>query len=94
MKICFFSFKIRFCTDSDERIGSLDELRNDEFFSGIDWEHIRDRPAAYQPIVKAIDDTSNFDDFPDVNLKIRKLNDIDYFSRKTNLSLSICSITK
>lgn len=40
---------------------------------GVDWDHIRDRPAAYQPRVKSIDDTSNFDDFPDVDLKLRML---------------------
>merc|ERR1712242_641430 len=36
----------------------------------IDWEHIRERPAAIPVEVKSIDDTSNFDDFPDVDLKI------------------------
>ncbi len=64
------SFSIRFCTDSDRRLGSLDDIRNHRFFLGVDWDHIRDRPAAYQPRIKAIDDTSNFDDFPDVDLKI------------------------
>jgi len=28
----------------------------------------RDRPAAYTPDVKSITDTSNFDEFPDVDL--------------------------
>ena len=32
----------------------------------------RDRPAAIPIEVKSIDDTSNFDDFPDVDLKWRK----------------------
>ena len=36
----------------------------------VDWEHIRERPAAIPVQVKSIDDTSNFDDFPDVDLKI------------------------
>ena len=40
----------------------------------MDWDHIRDRPAAYQPRVKSIDDTSNFDEFPDVELKLRMYN--------------------
>jgi serine/threonine kinase 38 len=52
-------------------LGSLDVIRNHSFFLGVDWDHIRDRPAAYQPRIKAIDDTSNFDDFPDVDLKLR-----------------------
>lgn len=30
----------------------------------------RDRPAAYTPDVKSITDTSNFDEFPEVDLKI------------------------
>jgi serine/threonine kinase 38 len=62
----------RFCTDPERRLGSLDEIRNDPFFLGVDWDHIRDRPAAYQPRVRSIDDTSNFDEFPDVDLKLRK----------------------
>ena len=62
---------IRFCTDSDRRLGSLEEIRKHSFFLGVDWDHIRDRPAAYQPRVKSIDDTSNFDDFPDVDLRLR-----------------------
>ncbi len=49
----------------------MDDIRNHPFFIGVDWDHIRDRPAAYQPRVKSIDDTSNFDDFPDVDLKLR-----------------------
>ncbi|CAF2526752.1 unnamed protein product [Rotaria sp. Silwood2] len=61
---------LKFCTDADRRLGSLDDIRNHPFFLGVDWDHIRDRPAAYQPRVKSIDDTSNFDDFPDVDLKL------------------------
>ena len=34
---------------------------------------ISERPAAIPVEVKSIDDTSNFDDFPDVELKIRKI---------------------
>lgn len=64
----------RFCSDSDRRINDLEEIRVHPFFLGVDWDHIRDRPAAYQPRVKSIDDTSNFDEFPDVDLKLRSLN--------------------
>ena len=32
----------------------------------------RDRPAAIPVDVKSIDDTSNFDEFPDVDLHLRK----------------------
>jgi serine/threonine kinase 38 len=41
------------------------------FFRGVDWEHIRERPAAIPVEVRSIDDTSNFDEFPDVKLEIR-----------------------
>lgn len=34
--------------------------------------YLRDRPAAIPVSVKSIDDTSNFDDFPDIDLKWRK----------------------
>ena len=36
----------------------------------MDWEHIRERPAAVPVEVKSIDDTSNFDEFPEVDLRI------------------------
>jgi len=60
-----------FCTDANNRIGrqsDIEEIKNHPFFRGVDWEHIRDRPAAIPVEVKGIDDTSNFDDFPDVDL--------------------------
>ncbi|CAF3203560.1 unnamed protein product [Rotaria socialis] len=61
---------LKFCTDADRRLGSLDNIRNHPFFLGVNWDHIRDRPAAYQSRVESVDDTSNFDDFPDVDLKL------------------------
>lgn len=77
---------LRFCTDSDRRFGSLDEIRRHPYFIGVDWEYIRDRPAAYQPRVRSIDDTSNFDEFPDVDLKLRLLTSFHWHrSRKVNL---------
>ncbi len=37
----------RFCSDPDGRVRSLDDLKRPlPFFSGVDWEHIRERPAA------------------------------------------------
>jgi len=61
-----------FCSEADVRLGAkgIPELRPVEFFKGVDWEHIRERPAAIQVDVKSIDDTSNFDDIPDVELAI------------------------
>ena len=40
-----------------------------DWFKAVDWEHIRERPAAIPVTVRSIDDTSNFDEFPDVELK-------------------------
>ncbi|XP_063400664.1 serine/threonine-protein kinase 38-like isoform X2 [Mytilus trossulus] len=61
----------RFCCDPEHRIGanSIDEIKSHVFFKGVDWEHIRERPAAIPVDVKSIDDTSNFDDFPEIDLK-------------------------
>lgn len=50
----------------------IEELKCVSFFRGVDWEHIRERPAAIPVEVRSIDDTSNFDEFPDVSLEIRK----------------------
>jgi serine/threonine kinase 38 len=63
------SFIQSFCCERDNRLSSVDEIKDHIFFYGVDWEHIRDRPAAIPVKVKSIDDTSNFDDFPDVDLK-------------------------
>ncbi|KAK2715449.1 serine/threonine-protein kinase tricornered-like [Artemia franciscana] len=63
----------KFCSHAHERLGSrnsLEDLKVVSFFRGVDWEHIRERPAAIPVCVKSIDDTSNFDEFPDVDLKI------------------------
>lgn len=66
---------IKFCCEADRRLGSqrgLEDLKSVPFFRGVDWEHIRERPAAIPVEVRSIDDTSNFDEFPDVSLEIRK----------------------
>jgi hypothetical protein len=66
---------VRFCCEADRRLGSqkgIEEVKSVSFFRGVDWEHIRERPAAIPVEVRSIDDTSNFDDFPDVALEIRK----------------------
>lgn len=66
---------IKFCCEAERRMGpnrGLEELKSIPFFRGVDWEHIRERPAAIPVEVRSIDDTSNFDEFPDVSLEIRK----------------------
>ncbi|KFD50982.1 hypothetical protein M514_08165, partial [Trichuris suis] len=65
----------RFCCDAEHRLGhneALEEIKRDPFFAGLDWQHIRERPAPIRIDVNSIDDTSNFDEFPDVDLKLRK----------------------
>ncbi|XP_072046813.1 serine/threonine-protein kinase tricornered-like, partial [Amphiura filiformis] len=61
----------RFCCEADKRIGTrgLEEIRSHSFFKGVDWDHIRERPAALPINVKSFDDTSNFDEFPDIEVK-------------------------
>ena len=48
----------------------IKDMKKLSWFTNVDWDHIRERPAAIPVTVKSIDDTSNFDDFPDVALKI------------------------
>ena len=59
-----------FCQEAGKRVHNIKEIREKEFMKGMDWEHIRERPAAISVDVKSIDDTSNFEDFPDVDIKI------------------------
>ena len=49
---------------------SREEIQSLAWFQHVDWDHIRERPAAIPVQVSSIDDTSNFDDFPDVALQI------------------------
>eukprot|EP00106_Octopus_bimaculoides_P011066 XP_014778508.1 PREDICTED: serine/threonine-protein kinase 38-like [Octopus bimaculoides] len=60
----------KICCDPEQRCGAngIEELKAHVFFKGVDWEHIRDRPAAIPVEVKSIDDTSNFDEFPEIDL--------------------------
>ena len=45
----------------------MEELKGHVFFTGTDWDHIRDRPAAIPVNVKHMADTSNFDDFEELD---------------------------
>ena len=54
--------------DPQNRIGQhVEEIIAHPFFRGTDWEHIRDRPSAIQVNVKHMADTSNFDDFEELD---------------------------
>lgn len=62
--------------DAESRLGAqggLEQFRRHPFFAGLDWTNLRDRPAAIPVHVRSIDDTSNFDEFPDEDLTWRKL---------------------
>ncbi|KAK2503055.1 hypothetical protein MC885_006292 [Smutsia gigantea] len=61
---------LRFCIDSENRIGNsgVEEIKGHPFFEGVDWGHVRERPAAIPIEIKSIDDTSNFDDFPESDI--------------------------
>lgn len=61
-----------FCCAPDSRLSSLDEIRRHPFFHNVDWEHIRERPAAIAVQIRSIDDTSNFDEFPNADLSWRE----------------------
>ncbi|CAK8679342.1 unnamed protein product [Clavelina lepadiformis] len=65
------------CTDPDKRLGlsGVQSLKSQKFFRGVDWEHIRDRPAPISMSVKSLTDTSNFDEFPDSDLKIDQIDE-------------------
>jgi len=61
----------RLCEGADKRVKDIKDIKKLNWFSNVDWDHIRERPAAIPVTVRAIDDTSNFDEFPDVELKFR-----------------------
>ncbi|KAJ8398891.1 hypothetical protein AAFF_G00417990 [Aldrovandia affinis] len=76
---------LRYCNDAENRIGavSVEEIKSHPFFEPVDWEHIRERPAAISIEIKSIDDTSNFDDFPesDILQPVTNVTEPDYKSK-------------
>ncbi|MFH4976022.1 hypothetical protein AB6A40_002731 [Gnathostoma spinigerum] len=64
----------KFCTDAEHRLGhsaGVEDLKSCPFFRGVDWLNIRRTPAPIRVEVKSIDDTSNFDEFPDYDSRLR-----------------------
>jgi len=61
----------RFCESMEKRVKDLKDIKKLSWFSSVDWDHIRERPAAIPVTVKSIDDTDNFDEFPDVELNFK-----------------------
>ena len=78
----------RFCDERDQRLQCIEDIKSLDWFRGVDWGHIRERPAAIPVQVKSIDDTSNFDDFPDVALKIGKKLEITFYLLMNWLSVA------
>ncbi|VDD91119.1 unnamed protein product [Enterobius vermicularis] len=63
----------KFCSEAEHRLGhngGIDEIKACPFFKGVDWISIRKMPAPIRIEVKSIDDTSNFDEFPDADMLI------------------------
>jgi len=61
----------RLVCNVDDRLGrnGVHEIKEHAFLQGTDFEYIRDRPPAISIRVRAIDDTSNFDEFPEIDIK-------------------------
>ena len=57
----------------ETRVKTLGDMTNLPWFSMVDWNNLRERPAAIPVQVKSIDDTSYFDAFPEVELDISKI---------------------
>jgi len=58
----------------ETRVKTLGDMTNLSWFSMVDWTNLRERPAAIPVQVKSIDDTSYFDNFPEVQLDIKPQN--------------------
>ncbi|CAH8513106.1 unnamed protein product [Heterobilharzia americana] len=63
------------CCAAETRLSSMEDIRKHTFLHGVDWEHIRERPAAIPVNIRSIDDTSNFDEFPNADLSWSNVTD-------------------
>ena len=64
----FIAFSL--LTSEDLRVSSLDDMKGLAWLGNMDWGNIRDRPAAICVNIASIDDTSYFDNFPEVQIEI------------------------
>lgn len=53
-------------------MSSLEDMQRLAWLRAVDWTNLRDRPAAISVNLASIDDTSYFDNFPDVQIDISK----------------------
>ena len=58
----------RLICDPNDRLGinGVDEIKAHPFFNGVGWDRIRDKTAPNIPKLKHAEDTSIFDDFPEI----------------------------
>ena len=69
---CTYTHSFSLVCDAPDRLGhKVEELKAHSFFRNTDWDHIRDRPAAIPVHVKHMADTSNFDDFEELDKQKR-----------------------
>lgn len=47
-------------------VNGVDEIKAHPFFKGVDWRRIREKTAPNIPKLKHAEDTSIFDDFPEI----------------------------
>lgn len=48
-------------TDRESRYKTIEQFKSHPWFTGIEWDHIRNQTPPYQPKFSGPDDTSNFD---------------------------------
>uniref|UniRef100_A0A5F8G855 AGC-kinase C-terminal domain-containing protein n=1 Tax=Monodelphis domestica TaxID=13616 RepID=A0A5F8G855_MONDO len=61
---------LRFCCEWEHRIRApgVEEIKSNPFFEGVGRDHIRERPAAISIEIRSIDETLNFDKFPESDI--------------------------
>jgi serine/threonine kinase 38 len=74
--------------DASERLGSpnlggIERIRAHPFFNGINWEHIREQKAPFQPELDSDTDTRYFDDFSHCHLESPSTPFADWISFNT-----------
>jgi hypothetical protein len=50
-------------------LGGIERIKAHPFFNGINWEHIREQKAPFQPELDSDTDTRYFDDFSHCHLE-------------------------